>query len=641
MGNYNKAIIKPLFIVAALSILSLFLLGSQLQAEEALYSGPIGDTWYPISELVIPADGIELNQDTVLNVDRLILNGDITTLGYRLKINAREIYFNNDAGIFAFKNPQSNQVNIPANHESSARNGTHAPNNSTHGTHGSNGISGNNGFEGINGRQDSKEIDIFALNYYGKIKINGTGQKGGKGGKGGRGQDGGRGGDGRDAWADVDCLNNKKGENGTNGGNGGYPGEPGIGGQGGMGGNNAPVILYSALSINPENLSVISNKGIPGDAGAAGTWGKPGEKGTRGSSARKEKSCGPWFRVYTVVSNKGEGSDGKVLDYSTTFKQQKLKEAKGKNGVESSVELVPPQKVFYQSLRKKQLSVYDNAYHFHYARLFQFLVQDAIRLATQSQFTRSMLGVLDEDMLNEMLAAESVLIDQLIYSWKSYYIDRMQGQRNTGEGSANTELSFEQEEYLERAQALIRLLEQLKDPQTSASDKLVTWNQQLESLTDKTTAELLNLNQSCTNFLREKKALFADELPFTDFFHLPACTVDSMRALVKDPAHKIVLVAQRSENYIFPQDALSLNVEVKQRQMEMGDRTPQANNPFQVVIVNNQRFTLGDFATLQNIDSNEISEAGLLNSMETIPEDKVTLKSYSKYIQILFNGISQ
>ena len=208
------------------------LVGSTIYASE-LYEGPIGDKWYPISELVIPAEGLELTKDTVLNVDRLILKGDIVTKGHRLKINAHEINFENSSQVIGFKEAQVPQNMTPPPYESAAIQGSHSNSRYSKGGDGGNGASGRNGFDGIEGRQDSKEINIFSLSYNGKIKINGNGEKGGKGGKGGQGQDGGLGGNGINAHSAPDCnpFSGHDGYDGTNGGRGGFPGAPGIGGE--------------------------------------------------------------------------------------------------------------------------------------------------------------------------------------------------------------------------------------------------------------------------------------------------------------------------------------------------------------------------------------------------------------------------
>ena len=259
------------------------------------------------------------------------------------------------------------------------------------------------------------------------------------------------------------------------------------------------------------------------------------------------------------------------------------------------------EKTFFQELRERQLAVYDNAYRFHYSRLFQFLIQDGIRIATQSQFTRSMLGMIDQEILESMIQSDIILIDKLIHYWNSYFIQRLEQEE---------ELSFEKEEYLELAVDFVSLLTSLKGQNLTAEQMLLDWNSKLGVITDKTSMEILTLNKSCTIFLKSKKNAFAGELPFTDMFNVPICSKAEMQNLVKDPTSPIKLVAQRSQEYIFPSSAIPLKVNLLERTLKDGDRQPLSSNPFQVVIVNNRRYTLGDFQTLRDTNQNEISDRG-------------------------------
>ena len=77
-----------------------------------------------------------------------------------------------------------------------------------------------------------------------------------------------------------------------------------------------------------------------------------------------------------------------------------------------------------------------------------------IRIATQSQFTRSMLGMIDQEILESMIKSDIILIDKLIHYWNSYFIQRLEQEE---------ELSFEKEEYLELAVDFVSLLTSLKD----------------------------------------------------------------------------------------------------------------------------------------------------------------------------------
>jgi hypothetical protein len=615
--------------LASTFALAALLFNSSAKAD-LLYEGPIGDKWYPVSELVIPESGLELKQDTVLSVDRLILKGDIITKGHRLKINAHEINFENSSKIIGFKNPAPAQTMMPAAFISSAKQGSHSGSRSHAGGAGTNGDSGRNGFDGMDGRQDSKEIDIFSLVFNGNVIINGNGQKGAKGGKGGRGQNGGRGGTGSKGYAKARCIESDTEHRGSNGGPGGYPGEPGVGGQGGMGGNNIPVKVYSALSISPSRLNIETRNGLPGDAGDAGEWGSPGAGGAGGGSDDDTDDCSFGLKVWVEKAHASGGSPGSQRDYSAAHKNQKSKQAKGKVGRANENSITSPEKSFYQELREKQLAVYDNAYRFHYARLFQFLIQDGIRLATQSQFNRSMVGVIDQEILESMIQSDEILIEKLIYYWKSYFIDRL---------LQEDDLSFEKQEYLEIASEFIGLLSSLKGSNSTADQMILDWNEKLGLITDKTSMEILTLNKSCTVFLKKKKQAFAGELPFTDLFNVPVCTKAEIQNLIRDPSAPIKLVAQRSSEHVFPPQAIDLKVNLIQRTLKEGDRQPLSSNPFQIVIVNNRRYTLGDFATIRDTNTNEMTDRGLLESLNYFEEQDVTISSYPKFIKILLNGL--
>ena len=159
------------------------------------YRGPLGDQWETYHVVTIKKE-ISLNSSLLIRTDKLILEANIITNGFKLDIDAREIVIRNNAKILAFNKPQQPVLQVPFLPTNMGKTGLNSMNYSTPGQDGGTGPDGDTGFIGLDALQNPSPITVKALSLEGKLDINGNGQQGGKGGKGGQGGKGGKGGDG-------------------------------------------------------------------------------------------------------------------------------------------------------------------------------------------------------------------------------------------------------------------------------------------------------------------------------------------------------------------------------------------------------------------------------------------------------------
>lgn len=376
--------------------------------------------WRQRNQVVIPPAGLELQQDTLLKMDELVLQGPLYANGFSLRIDALQITFEPGGAIRSFKNP--------APQGATRQTGATGPQaTGTQGT-GGNGHTPSQADPGVNGEQNPRATVIYAARFQGPVVIDGTGQTGGKGGTGGQGGRGGRGGPGRRARADCLGLNERDASAGGTGGKGAPGGRGGIGGRGGA---PVPLVVVGGAALPPSAV-VVSKVGAPGakgDAGAPGERG-PGGPGGLGDSAdcvfwTARKDGGPTGAKgphQTATLGPGEdGPTGPIVNLTTeplpTFSEFLNPNVPG---------VVNTHLATLEEERSRLVGAWAQ---FHWARGFAFLILDTLtELQAQEQGNPLGLGEFtnggsSSTLLDSILAeSQTERLKELIRLWNENLI---------------------------------------------------------------------------------------------------------------------------------------------------------------------------------------------------------------------------
>jgi hypothetical protein len=387
-----------------MNIKIVFLIGSflALQAQAVEFAAAPTKNYYSTASwkerrvLVIPAGETHLMGAAYISVDEVILQGQLVTDGFPLKIDTIRMTFGPLGKIVAFTQPAGNGPlggTGPGGKLGAQKGGA-----------GGDALDGDIGGPGQDGHQDPGAIVIHAVETIGTPIVDGTGQKGGQGGKGGPGGKGGQGGKGEDG--NTNCWGNEW--SAGRGGQGGKGGPGGKGGQGGKAGRPVPVIFVSG---DLKQISTAQLTTTAGDKGSPGEPGDPGASGDGGEGGEGHRSsCGGWIFSWTVSVGKGQkgplGPEQKENLGPGVSGDDALSINSENEDLKLFLDLAPqqPQPVLYSfdDLAEKRKDLITDWQAFHWARNFLLLTYETMAEA-QSEKTLPDTDATENELLNQLL----------------------------------------------------------------------------------------------------------------------------------------------------------------------------------------------------------------------------------------------
>jgi hypothetical protein len=460
--------------------------------------------WRNRQQLTIEQQGYELQQDTVLKIDELILKGPLYTNGHHLRIDALQITFSDQGAIRGYK------ASAPA--------GAPAPK-------GPQGGSPPQAPSGVDGLQNPGAIVIYAARMVGDVVIDGTGQTGGRGGHGG---DGGKGVDGSPGTrAAASCWSFFGfGHSGTDGGVGGQGGAGGQGGIGGRGGAPIPIGISSGDAIDKAQIQ--SKSGLPGDGGEPGRPGDPGSGGPGGGT--DDIGCGWFWSAHAEGGN--QGPPGPIQTATLGFGPQGLASKDPAEVIRTDL----------TELESARYAVADAGLEFHWARTFLFSVIDTIRQITARRDLDGTFGVKEMttgENNGEVLQAlldqnSSEWIRQLIDIWQTLFIEPMQTQKRLSSVALNDAEGI--------AQHLVALLQVFTNhPKPAVADIQKTLDLVRSGLEAQFSSTLLTALEACKTFNLVKSHAPPSVLQLTNQYDVPLCNNEPDLKKMADIAKPIFL----------------------------------------------------------------------------------------------------
>ncbi len=581
--------------------LPLMILSTSLFSQE--YIGPIGDKWDKYSKVIIDKTTY-LKQNTVIKVDKLILKAPLITNGHQLDIEAQEIEVSGEGKVQAFDSPAP-EVQIPPAPTAMGAPGV------GQGGHGGPGQKGVLGFTGNEGHQNPSPINIAALYIDGELLVNGDGQKGGQGGKGGPGSKGGNGVKGIGGYIDIDCKCKLVGgipkRRGGDGGNGGAGGIGGIGGQGGTAGRNVGLNL-----LMPKDLFTYSSLlGIPGDPGKPGEHGPSGTPGEGGDGASDTAKC----LLYQCSDSVSGGDKGKALKVNESIQAYQARFGAKGNSFSGEKAKTTSEDISY--IQEQKVEVLKRAHKFHTVRLFQILIQDSIRVATNSQVTREQVELLSPTLFEILKESDKELIRDIRLKWEHFL---------------TKDLTQEQESniFVQKTKEVVDWLKLLEEEAPHFESIKTNLKSILE---DNKILVTINLNK-LVNFCSGYYSLLAESKTSQLFerLHVPLCQESSLKKLVQNP-HMEIELSQSRGKHIYPEDALD-DVEVQTTEIDVTREIAQSS---EVIILNNRRYKKRDVVR-PNPEKSEAPLKATLVSMQLPEANKVMAANLGVYLKILRLG---
>lgn len=575
-----------------------------------LYKGPLGDKWNKIHTVTVKAP-LNMDSSLVIKTDRLILESDIISNGFKLDIEAREIIVKNNSKIKSFNGPVAPIALIPPVPKNSGTQGCYACKPGGHSGDGGPGEDGKPGFRGLDGRNDPAPITVKTLSIEGELEVIGNGQNGGKGGKGGPGSKGGDGGNGQDGYAEVSKACERTRVDGKNGGNGG-PG--GFGGPGGDGGN-AGVNVALEILLPKNNFYYESKIGLPGlggDVGELGPSGKPGSAGSgdhaNAGNCRDDATADPGIAGKQIVRKWPEGE---------------IVRRTGKLGAEYQGPLAEVKIETIDELLDQKEKVIKEVYGFHFARLYQTLVQDTFRLLLNEEVSRQSILQLDEEMASILLQANDSLINEMISNWTRHFQKRISNIKDQ-------DVVF----YKKNADEVIALLTKLQKKEVAPNE--------LKQLIQKTldSAKLrmkVHFNYIFVQCRKLNQQMLSSKLSETfGLIHVPLCREETVKDLLQNPKKELALNVARKNDLISTQDFDSMVV-VEETTVDQ-DRS-MAQLADEVIILYNRTYHIADFKrAIPGVQ--DASKRSSLVSYEIPEEKEVTLSNLKAHLLSLSNGAS-
>lgn len=556
---------------------------------------------------VVTINGLTLKSDALIRADKVIIAGQIETLGHRLEIDARVIESKIELDIIGFTKAAPKMTFIP---EPILTVPGKAGLSGIHGLKGSRGNQGTTGKEGIAGRQDSKVIIISAQKIIGTLDINGNGQKGGQGGKGGNGGQGGDGGDGRKGDANSEWYGYTGGTPGGNAGEGGNAGLGGNGGRGGRGGNNIPVIVNTPQEILRTSVKVTSNLGEPGVGGEVGEYGAVGNPGNPGGG----DTTGDLWWEHSVPGGSG-ASKGSIGE----SKEDKVKR-KGPKGHMTEAPHVKPLLDDTREIAVLKKQIDSNAINLNLLRYQNKALLEMIGYL--SGRVTSQVAQMDPVMLLLMMEAYTEADANFVENMRDFVsVEYLEEIKESIEASEEDETKERLGELLNDTNLLLGLLDGVlaKDFQKVEKSLEKLFNRSSFSLVD----AVDSLGDLCLDYLSLEKLRFPGLTP--NFLGSPVCKKNGVVALRNDIFAEIRI----NEPYLptlFP-DYLKGGVSLEVIG-NLPDRGP-SNIPFiNTVVINNQRLDNDQYQVSLNQRKEQASILSYDVALKEKPSEEDLINNY-------------
>jgi hypothetical protein len=262
----------------------------------------------------------------------------------------------------------------------------------------------------------------------------------------------------------------------------------------------------------------------------------------------------------------------------------------------------------------------EDAYAFHFSRLYLTLIQDSFRILVHEEITREQINNISESVAKILLAANQKLVDDMITNWSRHFRDKI----------SNAEDFIL---YRKNAEQMILILKSMKDSDKSA----LTLKNEIQLLQQDASrlirVKVRNLSSQC---LKLNDLLI--DVPMAQSFslvHAPICKEEVIKSLLSNPKQSLIVNTTR-EKGVFTSEDFRNSLSVEEVDVNQSRSISQQQN---VILLYNKTYTENDIRRAIPTASDKTQAASMI-SYNVPAETEVNTENIRAHIQSLGLGAS-